>query len=141
MSRIFWDTNIFIYLMEGSIENSKLAQSLLRRMTERQDELMTSTMTLGEIMVKPIRDADQETIKRYETLLSSPGVVVIDFDRRAAKIYSYLRLDRSIQAPDAIQLACAAAAETDLFVTNDARLSQKKVEGIDFIVPLAKVFL
>ena len=42
---------------------------------------------------------------------------------------------------DAIQLACAATAETNLFVTNDARLSRKVVSGVDFIVPLDQVFL
>ena len=36
---------------------------------------------------------------------------------------------------------CAAAAETNLFVTNDARLSRKTVAGVDFIVPLNHVFL
>jgi len=31
---------------------------------------------------------------------------------------------------------CAAAAEIDLFLTNDARLSRKAVEGIKFIATL-----
>ena len=141
MSRIFWDTNIFIYLMEGSGEHNRWAKALLQRMSDRQDELVTSTMTLGELLVKPLEAERPDIAERYEALLSSPGVSVVDFDRRAARIYAGLRLDRGIRAPDAIQLACAAAAETNLFVTNDARLSQKKVAGIDFIVPLEKVFL
>ena len=141
MSRIFWDTNIFIYLMEGSGEHHNLAQKLLDRMFARRDELITSTMTLGELLVKPLEANMPLLAQRYEALLGSRGVSVVSFDRDAARIYAKLRLDRTIRPPDAIQLACAAVAETNLFVTNDARLSQKTVSGIDFVLPLEKVFL
>jgi predicted nucleic acid-binding protein len=141
LSRIFWDTNIFIYLMEGSGENHDLAQKLLTRMSSRHDELITSTMTLGELLVKPLDAGRPDLAQHYESLLGSPGVNVVSFDRNAARIYAKVRLDRSIRPPDAIQLACAAAATTNMFVTNDARLSQKTVSGVDFIVPLEKVFL
>ena len=141
MSRIFWDTNIFIYLMEGSGEHHNMAQKLLDRMFARRDELITSTMTLGELLVKPLEANMPLLAQRYEALLGSRGVSVVSFDRDAARIYAKLRIDRTIRPPDAIQLACAAAAVTNLFVTNDARLSQKTVGGVDFIVPLEKVFL
>ena len=141
MSRIFWDTNIFIYLMEGSGEHHNLARKLLDRMFARRDELITSTMTLGELLVKPLEANMPLLAQRYEALLGSRGVSVVSFDRDAARIYAKLRIDRTIRPPDAIQLACAAAAVTNLFVTNDARLSQKTVGGVDFIVPLEKVFL
>src|SRR5439155_20387518 len=53
--------------------------------------------------------------------------------------YARLRRDRSLRAPDAIQLACAATAGVDLFITNDTRLHSTKVAGIQFIVPLDRV--
>ena len=49
-----------------------------------------------------------------------------------------IRRDRSIRAPDTIQLACASAAGTDLFITNDDRLSKKNIRGIQFIQSLEK---
>jgi predicted nucleic acid-binding protein len=58
---------------------------------------------------------------------------------KAAKVYAALRLERSLRAPDAIQLACAASADVDLFVTNDERLQGKHFDGIQFIVPLGRV--
>jgi uncharacterized protein len=64
---------------------------------------------------------------------------VIPFDLRAAKIYASLRLDRSLRAPDAVQLACAASAGVDLFVTNDTHLQGKHINGIHFIVPVESV--
>jgi len=47
---------------------------------------------------------------------------MIAFDVKAAKVYAALRSERSLKPPDAIQLACAASANVDLFVTNDERL-------------------
>jgi predicted nucleic acid-binding protein len=61
---------------------------------------------------------------------------VIPFGLAAADVYSHIRQDRSIQPADAIQLACAAFVEVDLFITNDDRLSQKNVPGLKFITSL-----
>jgi len=49
VSRIFWDTNLFIYLFEKNAEFLKPTQALRNRMIERGDELITSTMTLAEV--------------------------------------------------------------------------------------------
>jgi predicted nucleic acid-binding protein len=141
VSRIFWDTNLFIYLLEGSGESFQLTRNLLQRMAERRDELLTSTLTLGEVLVKPLEAGRPDIADRYERLLDSPGVHLVPFDRESARMYAQIRRDRSIRPPDAIQLSCAAAAKTDLFVTNDARLSRKTVPGVHFIAPLASAFL
>ena len=45
------------------------------------------------------------------------------------------------KAPDAIQLACAAAAGVDLFITNDDRLSRKHVADVKFIASLERAYL
>jgi predicted nucleic acid-binding protein len=138
MSRIFWDTNLFIYLFEDYKELSAKTIALRRKMLERGDHLLTSTMTLGEILVGPWRRGDHGICRTYEEQLSR-GAVLVPFDVKAAKLYAQLRSERSLKAPDAIQLACAASANVDLFVTNDERLQGRHVEGIQFIVPLARV--
>jgi predicted nucleic acid-binding protein len=76
--------------------------------------------------------------RRYEHAISSAATIV-PLDVKAAKIYAGLRLQRSLKAPDAIQLACAANAKVDLFVTNDDRLQGKHIDGIQFIVPFDRV--
>ncbi len=141
MSRVFWDTNLFIYLLEGEGESFQLTRKLLERMAERRDELLTSALTLGEVLVKPVEAGRSDLAERYERFLDSPGVRVVPFGKEGARIYARLRQDRSIRPPDAIQLSCAASAGTDLFITNDARLSRKSVPGVQFIAPLAQVFL
>ena len=137
MSRIFWDTNIFIYLFEDFGEFSKAAASLRIRMLTRGDQLLTSTLTLGEILVKPMEEGDSKLCGKYEEAIAKTALLV-PLDAKTAKIYASLRCDRALRAPDAIQLACAAAAGVDLFITNDARLQGRQVDGIHFIVPLQK---
>ena len=138
MSRVFWDTNLFIYLFEDYGVLSKAVARLRSRMLERGDQLLTSTLTLGEILVKPIERNDSELCGKYEHAIAT-AATMIAFDVKAAKVYAALRLERSLKAPDAIQLACAASANVDLFVTNDDRLQSKHVDGIQFIVSLGRV--
>ncbi|MDE2912496.1 MAG: PIN domain-containing protein [Paracoccaceae bacterium] len=139
MSRIFWDTNLFVYLVEGRGRGEQVAV-LRQRMLDREDELLTSALTLGELLVKPMEAGNPELRKRYEQTIKT-GTTVLPFDTRAAPRFAEIRRDRSIRAPDAIQLACASAAGVDLFITNDNRLSRKTVRGIHFIMPLEKVML
>jgi len=137
MSRVFWDTNLFIYLVEGVGPLAERVKALGQSMLSRGDQLLTSTLTLGEALVKPIERGDAELARKYEDAITG-AAVILPFDSKAAKLYAALRTDRSLRAPDAIQLACAAAARADLFVTNDERLWGKQVEGIQFIVSLER---
>jgi predicted nucleic acid-binding protein len=139
MSKVFLDTNIFIYLIEDRGVNGRRAAELLDRMTERRDSVYTSTLTLGEVLTLPLQKEDVKLADQYERSLTSPGVHLLDFDRVAARIYARVRLDKGIKAPDAMQLSIAAAAQCDLFVTNDDRLSRKIVPGIHFVSGLDRV--
>lgn len=138
MSVVFWDTNLFIYLWEDFGKLSGQVLALRSRMLTRGDELLTSAMTLGEILVKPIQSGDAKAVAYYQSLIATTATV-IPFAEKAAIVYARLRADRSLRAPDTIQLACAAAAGTDLFITNDARLHSMQIPGIQFIVPLNRV--
>lgn len=110
-------------------------------MIERHDQLCTSAMTLGEVLVKPVASRDEPLRQRYERLLGS-GVVLVTFDQAAARRYASIRAtDPTIKSPDAIQLACAAEANIDLFITNDDRLSRKAIPGVRFISSLERAFI
>ncbi len=137
MSRIFWDTNLFVYLVEDRGTRAEQVMALRQWMIERGDELLTSALTLGEVLVKPMEAGNETLMRRYEHAIGA-GATVLPFDESAARSFADIRRDRSIRAPDAIQLACAAASNVDLFITNDDRLSRKHVRGIQFIQSLDK---
>lgn len=140
MSRIFWDTNLFIYLFEDYGQFSERVASIRQRMLERGDELLTSTLTLGEVLVKPSETGNTRLKATYEEAVTKVATL-LPFSRETARLYADIRRDRSIRAPDAIQLACAAQARVDLFLTNDDRLAAKTISGIQFIQSVERGFL
>jgi predicted nucleic acid-binding protein len=123
-------------MMEGSGTLADRVEELWLGMKSRGDHLYTSAFTLGELLVKPVNAGAQYIEQGYLKLLRHPKITVLPFDYGVAPAYARIRSDRSIRAPDAIQLACAAAAQIDLFITNDERLSKKHVSGIKFITSL-----
>jgi predicted nucleic acid-binding protein len=137
VSRIFWDTNLFIYLLEDVGGLSQRVATLRETMLERGDQLVTSALTLGEMLVKPVEHGREDLRLAYQEALTSAATIV-PFDQEAALAYARIRKDRSIRPPDAIQLACAAHARVDLFITNDDRLSKKLVDGIHFVTSLER---
>ena len=141
MRRIFWDTNLFIYLFEPHPLFSTRVIELRRAMLKRGDGLFTSAMTVGEVLVRPLQLGDERMRQRYESALTS-GTTVLPFDRATSRHYAAIRAsDKTINPPDAIQLACAAEANIDLFITNDDRLSRKAIPGVRFISSLERAFL
>lgn len=138
MSRIFLDTNIFVYLFEDEGARGKRAMAIFKEIGLRGDEVLTSALTLGELLVKPLDAQDLALADRYRKTFRSSAVTVLSFDAAAGERYARIRQDRSIKAPDAIQLATAAVANCDLFITNDDRLTRARVSGIHFITSMER---
>ena len=137
MSRVFWDTSLFIYLFEGEGSILKQVTALRQSMLARGDQLITSALTVGEILVKPIEQRDDDLARKYVEAIEATALI-LPFDAKCVSIYAGLRCDRSLKPPDAIQLACAAEFGVDLFITNEAKLYKKRVQGIQFVVPLER---
>ncbi|HTW61602.1 MAG TPA: type II toxin-antitoxin system VapC family toxin [Terracidiphilus sp.] len=138
MSRIFFDTNIFIYLFEDYEPFSSMVDACWRRMEQRGDRLVCSAMTLGELLVKPTKMGAASLIEQYDRTIRSRAQVV-NFDAIVAWRYASLRATHKLRNADAIQLACASHFGVDLFITNDKNLHKLNVPGIGFIAPLEKV--
>jgi uncharacterized protein len=139
MIRVFLDTNIFIYFIEDEGKLGRMAFELFEKLSKRRDEVLTSTLTLGEILTQPMRLGRHDLVSRYEEALNATGVRMLSFDRTAAREYARVRRDETIRAPDALQLSVAASSGCDLFVTNDKQLTTKLIPGIQFITALDKI--
>lgn len=138
MTRIFWDTHLFLYLFAGG-ELGDDVKRVRERMIARGDRLFTSGLTLGEVLVRPAAQS-AEAAGLYEAAVTR-SATVLPFDAAAARHYATLSADRSIVVADLVQLSCAAAAGIDMFITSDDRLSAKVVPGVKFITSLSRAFL
>jgi uncharacterized protein len=139
MSRVFWDSNLFIYLFEQHPLYSAGVKSLLARMEIRGDQLFTSALSVGEVLAKPYEMGDMARCGQYEKAMQE-AAVILSFDLSTARQFAKLRGQRALRVrpPDAMQLACAGTAGVDLFLTNDARLHSIQVDGIQFITSVER---
>ena len=137
MSRIYWDTMLFIYWLEGNPQFGKRVDAIWSRMQERNDQLITGALTLGEILAGAYRrGANRGSIQEVKAELETAISAVIPFTAETADLYGQIKGALKIPSANAIHLACAASADTDLFLTNDQNLVGKIVPGIQFIAGL-----
>ena len=133
MSLVYWDTMLFVYLIEEHPEHAARVAQVLAAMDKRGDSLCTSVFTLGEILTGAYMREAAEVMARIREVLRPPGVELLPFTTRTAEIYAQIRAENRVSPADAIHLACAAEAGVNLFLTNDRRLTGLIVPGIDFI--------
>ena len=137
MSRIYWDTMLFIYWLEANPDFGKRVDTIWSRMQERNDQLITGTLALGEVLAGAYKcGADRERIQGVRAAFDGAVSEVIPFTADTADLFGQIKGSWNIPSADAIHLACAAQARTDLFLTNDTRLVGKVIPGIQFIAGL-----
>ena len=88
-------------------------------------ELVTSAVTLLEVLVVPYRAGDFVLAERYETLLTrSRGLTLVAMDLVQLRAAAQIRARYGVKTPDALQLAAAVTTRCTTFVTNDRRLPE-----------------
>ena len=136
MSRVYWDTMLFIYWLEDHPKFGMRVDAVHSRMQERRDRLITSAFTFGEIFAGMYRKGSADEVAEVRGTLRNVVSEIVPFGFEAADRYARIRGELSVSPADAIHLACAAEAGTDLFLTNDKTLVGKFVPGIQFIASL-----
>ncbi|MGH9465902.1 MAG: type II toxin-antitoxin system VapC family toxin [Terriglobales bacterium] len=136
MTRVYWDTMLFIYWMEDNRELQSRVEAIYESMRNRGHRLCASLFTACEVMVYPCRRDDSAAARRIEEFFASPEVEMLPLTPAVIPRYGHLRAGASVGAMDALHLAIAAAASVNLFLTNDRRLHRLKIPGIDFIAGL-----
>jgi predicted nucleic acid-binding protein len=129
VARFFWDTNHYIYLLEGHPLFQPAVVRLRQRMLLQKDDLITSALTLGEIQVKALNESrPQDAADLKRRVVGSSQIVT--FDAATADAFAYILSTTKIKGADAIQLACAMTAGVDFFITNDMQLQKLRLTGI-----------
>lgn len=60
--RVYFDTNIFIYVIEGSAQYQKVIDKLTRSLVQKEFEAYTSYITLTEILPPLVKRGDKDII-------------------------------------------------------------------------------
>lgn len=117
------DTTAIIYFIEQEPRYVSQLRPLFIQADQGERTLVTSALTLHEVLVLPFRTGNRVLAERYEQLLTrSRGVRLIDISRGVLRSAAQLRAAASIKAPDALHLATAINAGCLHFITNGRRL-------------------
>lgn len=133
MSRIYWDSVLFLYLLEKHPTYASRVRHLLQRSLERGDVLFTSYLALGEVLAGASKAAAADKRGIVRTAIDRMGFSYLPFGEQSVGTFIDLRANRKLKAADSIHLACAAAAGIDMFLTGDRQLVGMYVPGIKFI--------
>jgi len=139
VSRVYWDTMLFIYWLEDHPEFAKRVNAIHSRMEQRHDQLITGAFTFGEVLAGAYRKGASHLADESRRWLGSVVNEVVPFTskRQIGMRGSEQPLDYSGRCDSP---GLRRASGTDLFLTNDKRLLGKIVPGIQFIASLDTQF-
>ena len=117
------DTSVFIYFIEEEPRFLPHILPLFEQADRGSRILVTSTLTLLEVLVVPYRAGARQLAERYEQLLTrGRGVRLVDITRDQLRAAAQLRAATGARTADALQLVSALSTGCKAFVTNDRRL-------------------
>ena len=117
------DTAIFIYFIEEEPRFLPHILPLFVEADEGKRELVTSALTLLEVLVVPYRTGNHQLAERYELLLTrSLGIRMVELTHDQLRAAAQFRAATGANTPDALQLVSALGAGCRTFVSNDRRL-------------------
>lgn len=138
--RVYFDTNIFIYIFEGSPQYQDAIKLVLQLVESEEIEAFTNEITLGELLVFPFKNKQERIARTYIQALNNPDFVALtpttqDIHIKAAQI----RAEYGIKYPDAVHVASALLSACDVFLTNDRKI--KAVDPLEMVYLSSPVFL
>ncbi|KQT53871.1 MULTISPECIES: type II toxin-antitoxin system VapC family toxin [unclassified Aureimonas] len=122
--RLYIDANVVIDFIEKSDRHLMI---LFAEAEARAVGLVTSELTLAEVIVQPLQRSEAWRVHVFEELLADRKLIeMLPIDRTILRRSAELRASIGGTTPDSIHVATALAAECDAIVSSDRRLKMPK---------------
>jgi predicted nucleic acid-binding protein len=126
------DTAPLIYFIEKHAIYLPLLLPFFEAVERGDIQVVTSTLTLTEVLVHPYRDGNPSLAERYfQVLLHARHVRMVALSPAIAAEAARIRAEFQMKTPDAIQLATAKEGGATSFLTNDGELAS--ISGLRLI--------
>lgn len=130
--RLYLDTNIFIYALEGYSTFRAVLTSLFDALDRHELAAITTELTLAEVLVKPFLDRSIERERAYLQILQpSPSLQMVHVTRDVLITAARLRAETNMKLLDAIHAATAQITACSHFLTKDAHV--KTILGLTIL--------
>jgi predicted nucleic acid-binding protein len=128
-----------IYFIEEHGKYREIIRPVFVEIDSGNIEAITSTITLLEVLVHPLRTGNGALAEKYrEILLSSESLTTFEIFHEVSEVAARLRAKYSMKTPDAIQIAVGTLYGATKFLTNDPdlkRVSEIKILVLDDYLP------
>lgn len=119
------DSAIFIYFIERNPRFLSIVRPVFAAIGEGHLEAVTSTLTLLETLVLPLRTGNEVLARQYERFLTgSRGLRLVPIDLSLLREAAHVRATTRLKTPDSLQVASALSAGCPVLVTNDDRIPE-----------------
>lgn len=121
--RVYLDTNVFIYAVEGYESFAASLGQLFGAVAREEVQAVTSALTLAEALVWPYREGREDLANHYRSILQTrAGLTVLPLTRPVLIEAARLRAATTLKLPDALHLTTAVQHGCEVFLTNDGRI-------------------
>ena len=132
--KIYLDANCFIYSVERIDPYRAVLDTLWQAVSVGQIIVVTSELTLLEVLVKPLKAGDFTTAGIFRTVLRhSPDVQMLPITQAVLEEAATLRATVGIKTPDALHAATALLSGCTLLITNDNTFRQITDLGVTLL--------
>lgn len=119
------ETAPFIYFVERHPAYVDRMRAIFQRVDSGSPRVMTSVITLTEVLVMPIMTGHTQYEQAYrDMLLNTAQITALPVSATIADRAAHLRVQYGLRTPDALHVATAIIAGCDAFLTNDFGLKQ-----------------
>ena len=118
------DTAPLIYFIEENPAYIETVRFFFEAMDRGDFLVVTSTVTLLEVLVHPFRSNNRKLAAEYRDILLNSKLTISEVSTSIAEQAAQLRAAHNIRTPDAIQVSAALSAGASHFLTNDIRLPE-----------------
>jgi predicted nucleic acid-binding protein len=117
---VYADAQVVIYSVEKHPEYAPILRPLWETVASGALEVVTSELTIMEVLIGAFKRGDTSLEHHYETFLACPGIrlcaITPDILRAAGRLRA---TSSSLRTPDAIHAATAHSCQCTLLLTND----------------------
>lgn len=117
------DTAPLIYYTEENVIYQNVLDPFFDALERKEIVVITSIVTLLEVLVNPIKRKDKDLAQKYRSILfDTEGLNTITLTEDIAEEAARLRAVHKIRTPDSIQMATGIMRGATYFLTNDLKL-------------------
>jgi predicted nucleic acid-binding protein len=117
------DTAPIIYYMEAKPVYVDMLDPFFQAVTRGDITVVTSLLTLLEVLVLPVRNGDKFLEQKYRKILFNiKGLKTHPISSEIIEEAIRIRASHNVRTPDSIQMATAITAKASFFLTNDIKL-------------------